>query len=838
MSACFIALFFLDTPAWKRVLDNVQWTVSFTAAGILAFLSFRASDNRPDRLLQTEHLQRNLLQKDVMRWVAFGNITYAAGQLIWNIQEAVHWQHFPAPSDVLFLMLPVGYLFGIAILLKGNVRRGEYRTAMLDAIILTTASVALVVSLYLPRRGTTGHLPMVIMIAFPVLFVAASSLLLITIVNVRPRLHLSWLLTLAGLLLNAVTWMIWNIRTLHNFWENGTFYTSTFTFAALFLGAGCIEWNFTPDRSARSIYLSGLLLRLLPILAVVASSVAIVVCITIHVMDPAVRFSIEAAAIVVIMLAIARQTLLVNEFARLSSLQTAILNNAGFGIIATDAAGIITAFNPHAEHMLGYRAEEMIGRKTPESFHDRQEMLQRAKEFSAKLGKTAIAGNSVFTAEAEAGLPAVHEWTYIRKDGSKLPVLLSVTRLLSASGAITGYLGVAADITMQKNAQRQLQESEAKFSAMFEFSPEILSLSRIDDQVFTDVNPAFEKLTGYSKAEVIGKRSDEFNMYARIQDRQQLYDELQRSGRVENHEVLLKTRHGKMLPVLVSLIKMKAGETEYLFGIGRDISALKAAERQILELNADLEQRVQERTAELAASNAELESFAYSVSHDLRSPLRGIDGFTRLLAESIGPQLNELQSRYIDRITSATKKMGEIIDGLLDLSKVTRTSIRRNECDITSLVRSWIADHASTLAGREVEWLVTDVPLLSADSRLVALLVDNLLANAVKYTKHRAKTVISFGTDGFDGNRIVLFVEDNGAGFDMADADRLFKPFQRLHRAEEFEGTGIGLATVHRVIQRHGGWIRAEGTVNSGTRITFALPAREKIHEHSTDSSG
>jgi light-regulated signal transduction histidine kinase (bacteriophytochrome) len=249
----------------------------------------------------------------------------------------------------------------------------------------------------------------------------------------------------------------------------------------------------------------------------------------------------------------------------------------------------------------------------------------------------------------------------------------------------------------------------------------------------------------------------------------------------------------------------------------------KHVQAEIADLNTQLEQRVKERTVQLESANKELEAFSYSVSHDLRAPLRHIDGFLDLLKSRIAAGLDDKSRHYMDTISNAASRMGILIDDLLAFSRMGRNEMAAQCVDLATLLQDAIHEFDSETQDRDIDWRIGGLPVVKGDQVMLRLVLVNLISNALKFTQKREKAVIEIGCRS-ETTETIVFVRDNGAGFDMQFASKLFGVFQRLHGADEFEGTGIGLANVRRIISRHGGKTWAEGKVDGGATFYFSLP--------------
>ena len=270
----------------------------------------------------------------------------------------------------------------------------------------------------------------------------------------------------------------------------------------------------------------------------------------------------------------------------------------------------------------------------------------------------------------------------------------------------------------------------------------------------------------------------------------------------------------------------------------REVAARRAAEQEVKKLNAELEERVAERTGQLTAANQELEGFTYTVAHDLRAPLRHLHGYASMLLENVGERFDERSAHYADRIATASLRMGELVDDLLAFSRTGQTAPRVARTDFNALVADVREELEPISRGRTIEWAIATLPTLDVDPTLLRVVWVNLLSNALKFSAPRPIARIEVGTRRECDGETVFFVRDNGVGFDMSHAEKLFGVFQRLHGREQFDGTGIGLATVRRIVERHGGRAWAVGAIDRGATIYFTLPAVEAHDGQQTHSVG
>jgi len=369
----------------------------------------------------------------------------------------------------------------------------------------------------------------------------------------------------------------------------------------------------------------------------------------------------------------------------------------------------------------------------------------------------------------------------------------------------------------------ELQRAEAKFRILVEQS--LVGIYVIQDDKFVYVNPKLAEIVDYPARDMVAKPV--LNFIA-PDSRTQVDENIQKrmAGTVSSlHYMLgLQKRDGTIVQAEVHGARTEYNGRPAIIGTLLDITERVRAEAEIHRLNASLEQRVIERTAQLEAANRELEAFSYSVSHDLRAPLRHINGYVEMLREDAGGSLNVECLRYLDVMSNSTKQMGQLIDDLLAFSKMSRTEMRCQQVNFTQLVEETRGKLELETEGRNVVWKQGNLPEVEGDTAMFRQVWVNLLSNAVKYTRPRDPAEIEIGCTEGGEDGTVFYVRDNGVGFDMQYVQKLFGVFQRLHRPTEFEGTGIGLAIVQRIIQRHGGRIWVEAKPNEGATFYFSLP--------------
>lgn len=477
-----------------------------------------------------------------------------------------------------------------------------------------------------------------------------------------------------------------------------------------------------------------------------------------------------------------------------------------YAIVMLDPGGRVSTWNRGAEEGLGYPAAQALGRHF--SFLDaipdgREERAAAILRSAAERGRH----------ESESLL--------VRGDGSHLRANVSITALQGEQGAPIGFSLIARDITLQDEVGRRLQRHLTMLEAIVENIPHMIFVKEAGELRFQRFNRAAEDLLGIPRQEMLGRNDYDFfpeeqaEFFVR-QDRRTLDEG--RMVDIPEEPIMTRQKGARWLHTRKVPLVDAEGRPEYLLGISEDITAQKEAQECIRELTAELERKV----ARLSSLNRELEAISECVSHDLRAPLRGIDGISYILLEEYGDSLDDTGKRYLELVRGGSQQMARLIDGLLSLSHLTRSTMVWEPVDLSAMARQIVDALREQEAGREVEVVIQDDLRAEGDPRLLRTALHSLLSNAWKFTARSPSARIEFGALD-EGNGPEYFVKDNGAGFDMAFSGKLFKAFQRLHHAGEFEGTGIGLATVSRIIQRHEGEVWAEGAPGKGAVFHFKL---------------
>jgi PAS domain S-box-containing protein len=497
----------------------------------------------------------------------------------------------------------------------------------------------------------------------------------------------------------------------------------------------------------------------------------------------------------------------------------AILDNTNAVIYVKDLDSRYLLANRGFEKALGVSRDQVIGRRV----HD--------------LLPPAVADD--FAEHDRQVLGATHALTFEESipgtNGSAHTYISVKSALRHADGSAYAICGISTDITDLKKAEAERTRLRTFLDSIIENLPHMVFVKDAQELRFVRFNKAGESLLGFSRRDLIGKNDYDFFPKEEADFFTSKDREVLASGQqLDIPEEPIQTKsgesrvlHTKKVPILDA-----GGRAMYLLGISEDITE----RRRIEQCLADLNEGLRHRTEELEATNQELEAFSYSVSHDLRAPLRHIAGFADLLKREAGDALDEKSQRYIEKIVGAATRMGQLIDDLLVFSRMGRAQMRHTSVDLAHLVNEIVAELKEEAKDRTIEWRIEPLPVVRGDPAMLRVALMNLLSNAVKYTRPRPVAIIEVGTESREEG-VVVHVRDNGVGFEGQYRHKLFGVFQRLHRPEEFEGTGIGLANVRRIIHRHGGTTWAEGEAGSGACFYFSLPGSGAVTHNGQEAA-
>ncbi len=381
------------------------------------------------------------------------------------------------------------------------------------------------------------------------------------------------------------------------------------------------------------------------------------------------------------------------------------------------------------------------------------------------------------------------------------------------------------DVTELEGARLREQTMAERFDRVMALNPDPIIVASLDEGRYLALNEAFTRLFGWTREEALDKTARELDIWVDLADRERIKSALLAGEPVRRFPVRFRRRSGEVAEVLFSAELIDWEGRRAMISSPYDITALNRATAQIRQLNESLEEKVAARTAALEEANRELESFSYSVSHDLRAPLRALSGFAALLARHRAVGSDAEARGYAERISGAATRMGTIVDALLHYSRLSRQAVSLRSFDLDSEVRA-LAQDLDAGSARPILWSIGPLPQVRGDPTLLRLVIQNLMDNAVKYSRGRSAPHIEIGAEQ-SAEETIVHVRDNGVGFDMAHAAQLFGVFQRLHTDAEFEGTGIGLANAQRIVQRHGGRIWCHAEPDRGATFCFSLPRHE-----------
>jgi PAS domain S-box-containing protein len=474
--------------------------------------------------------------------------------------------------------------------------------------------------------------------------------------------------------------------------------------------------------------------------------------------------------------------------------------------------------SPSSERITGYRPEEFM--QAPglmeqiAYFEDRQKIVRHFDE--ASLSEEAC----------------TFDFRIVTRLGQVRWIGHVCQPVYDSQGHFIGRRSSNRDITKQKRTEEDLRRNEQQYRFLTENMKDVVWILDVDSLCFRYVSPSVERLRGYTAEEVAARPMDDaimpdFRNHFRNLIVRHADDFLSRripADHFYTNEIEQTCKDGSTVwtEMVTRYYFNEERDKVELIGVTREISERKKAEAKIRTLNQELEQRVIERTAQIGVLNHELEAFSYSVSHDLRAPLRTLEGFSQVILEDYGNQLDDAGKDYLNRIRNASKRMASLIDDLLQLSRISRSSPEFTEIDLSLLAQKVFNELIEVHSERQIDFLVDPKMIVKADERMMRIVLTHLIGNAIKFTRKCEQACIEISSKKEEGKQI-YFVKDNGVGFNMAHVEKLYHAFQRLHSSAEYDGNGIGLAIVKRIILHHGGKVWAESSANKGATFYFTL---------------
>jgi PAS domain S-box-containing protein len=803
--------------SWIRLFDNLHWTSGTVAAATLAVLSLKRVDPADAKS---------------MFWFALGLCGYAVGQILWDIQTATGYANFPAPSDLFYLWLGPFIVIGLLQEIRSHTTPSVRKTIWLDSLTLTVAMLTLILALYLPKRGETALLPLLILIAYPSTLFAAASIALTMIPALRQRLRSSLLLFLTGLIITGLSWMQWNFMALDGTAIDGAWFNISFSVAVLLLGYSLTGWKIRKNTNPRWDRLCEGALRLFPLLTVIMASLAVVFSHTLSNLPFVVQTAADIGSIFVVLLAMLRQGSLLKERDDLLETQKALLLSQQAlalergqlkSLVCTipdlvwlkDPDGIYLSCNPQFELFFGARESDIVG-KTDYDF-----VSQELADFFRKHDQIAM----------EVDKPSSNEeWLTFTSGGYHGLFETVKTPMRDETGRLIGVLGIARDITEHK----RLEEELILAGQVYQSSSEAIMVTDAENRIIA-VNPAFTTITGYSGEEAIGQSPN--LLKSGLQDTafyQAIWTALINEGRWRG-EIWNRKKTGELYPewISISVVYKADGAIHRYLALFSDITERKRAEEDLRHYKDHLEETVQQRTEELLlardaaeAANKAKSVFLANMSHELRTPLNAILGFSGMMRQS--QLLTATERENLDIINRSGEHLLNLINDVLEMAKIEAGHLQLEiaPMDLGAMVRD-VTDMMKIRAQEKGLLLELDQSsefpryIKGDEARLRQILI-NLLSNAVKFTK-LGQISIRLKVRENRRHHLLIEVQDSGVGIDPKDHARLFEPFVQFSQGTQ-PGAGLGLSITHQFVQMMGGSIRVDSELGKGALFQVELP--------------